>query len=89
MNRLIIDGNTIRSKENFFDAMRTQLGEDRLIGSNLDALYDVLTSITCHTVIEIINRPQLEESLGDYWQKIFWVLSDCLEENRDLKLEQN
>ena len=89
MNRLIIDGNTIHSREEFFETLRTQLGESRLTGSNLDALYDALTSITQHTVIEVKNKPQLENSLGEYWQKITWVLNDCLEENRDLKLEEN
>ena len=87
MNRIIIDGNSIRSREDFFDAVRSQVGKDRLPGSNLDALHDVLTSITVHTAIEIQNRHLLEEVLGDYWKRIFWVLTDCLDENRDLKLE--
>ena len=87
MNRIIIDGNLIDSREAFFHAIRNQIGEEKLIGNNLDALHDVLTSITVHTVIEVQNRRLLEAALGDFWEKIMWVLTDCLDENRDLKLE--
>ncbi|MBR5488772.1 MAG: barstar family protein [Firmicutes bacterium] len=87
MNRIVIDGSVIDSKETFFHALRSQLGEDKLPGSNLDALHDVLTSITVHTVIEVRNQAKLAEALGDYWKRIFWLLNDCLDENRDLKLE--
>ena len=83
MNRIVIDGNHIDSIETFFHILRSQLGEDGLIGSNLDALHDVLTSIT----IEIRNQAKLADTLGDYWKRIFWLLSDCLDENRDLKLD--
>ena len=87
MNRIIIDGNRIKSKEEFFTAVQNQIGAKRLIGRNLDALYDVLTSLTVHTVIEIHSRQLLESALGEYWKRIFWVLSDCLDENRDLELK--
>ena len=87
MNRIVIDGNTIDSRESLFHALRSQLGEDLLTGSNLDALHDALTSITVHTVIEVINQAKLAETLGDYWKRMFWMLNDCLDENRDLKLE--
>ena len=87
MNRILIDGSLIDSREAFFSAVRSQVGEDLLIGSNLDALHDVLTSITSHTVIEIRNLHLLESGLGDYWKRIMWLLTDCLDENRDLQLE--
>jgi RNAse (barnase) inhibitor barstar len=87
MNRIVIDGNTIDSREAIFHVLRSQLVEDRLAGNNLDALHDVLTSITVHTVIEVRNPAKLAETLGDYWKRIFWMLNDCLDENRDLKLE--
>lgn len=87
MNRIIIDGCLIDSKEAFFHSLRSQLGANLLTGSNLDALHDALTSITVHTVIEVRNQAKLAETLGDYWKRIFWLLSDCLDENRDLKLE--
>ena len=87
MNRIIIDGNSIDSRDSLFCTLRSQLGEDRLPGSNLDALHDVLASITVHTVIEVKNQTKLAETLGDYWKRILWLLSDCLDENRDLKLE--
>ena len=87
MNRIVIDGNTIDSRESLFHALRSQLGEDLLTGNNLDALHDALTSITVHTVIEVRNQAKLAETLGDYWKRMFWMLNDSLDENRDLKLE--
>ena len=86
-DRIIIDGNRIGSREELFDALRMQLGENRLIGSNLDALHDVLTSLTHHTVIEIRGGQKLEEALGDYWKRLMWLLNDCLDENRDLEVD--
>lgn len=87
MDRIRIDGSCISSREELFQALRGQLGEDRLMGSNLDALYDVLTSITSHTIIEIRHADQLEDHLGEYWKRILWMINDCLDENENLKLE--
>ena len=87
IDRIFIKGRDILSREDFFRTLRTQLGEDILIGSNLDALYDVLTCLTSHTVIEISEEDVLREALGDYWKKILWMLNDCLNENCNLELE--
>jgi RNAse (barnase) inhibitor barstar len=86
MNRIVIDGLQIDSKEALFRTLREQLGEDRMTGSNLDALHDVLTSITVHTIIEVWNESELKDSLGDYWKKVLWMLNDCLDENENIKL---
>lgn len=86
-NRIIIDGSRIGSREEFFEALRQQIGAGLLIGSNLDALYDVLTSLTVHTVIEIHEETKLAAVLGDYWKKVLWMLNDCLDENENLELE--
>ena len=87
MNRIIIDGSCIGSREEFFEALRQQIGADLLIGSNLDALYDMLTSLTVHTVIEIHDETKLAAVLGDYWKKVLWMLNDCLDGNENLELE--
>ena len=85
-DRIIIDGKLISSKEEFFSIIRNQVGEDLLVGSNLDALHDVLTSLTVHTSIEISGEKYLSKRLGSYWKKVLWMISDCLDENRNLKL---
>ena len=87
MNRIIIDGNLIGTREDFFEALRRQIGEDLLCGSNLDALHDALTALSAHTVIEIKNESHLTEFLGDYWKHVLWMFNDCLDENENLKLE--
>lgn len=82
----MIDGSTVLSREDFFETVRRQVGASRLIGSNLDALHDALTSLTTHTVLEIQGESQLAETLGDYWKRILWCINDCLDENENLKL---
>ena len=42
----VIDGRLITTKEEFYDFMRLSLGSDILIGSNLDALHDALTTVS-------------------------------------------
>ena len=86
-DRIFIRGKEIVSRDDFYKSLCSQLGEERLIGSSLDALHDVLTSLTHHTVIEISEEEVLREALGDYWKKILWMLNDSLDENRDLELE--
>lgn len=85
-NEIIIDGAAVSDRASFYDILRAQLGSDVLIGSNLDALHDVLTSITCPTDITILDRPALEESLGEYWNAVYSMLMDCLDENCELSL---
>jgi RNAse (barnase) inhibitor barstar len=85
-NEIIIDGAAITSREEFFESFRSCLGADLLIGSNLDALHDALTSVTVPTDITILSRPALEEILGDYWEAAFSMLMDCLDENCGLSL---
>ena len=85
-NEIIINGADITSREEFFEAFRSQLGADLLIGSNLDALHDALTSITVPTGVTILERSELESALGDYWNRVFAMLMDCLDENSDLSL---
>lgn len=86
MDKIMIDGSTVLSREDFFETVRRQVGDSRLIGSNLDALHDALTSLTTHTVLEIQGESQLAETLGDYWKRILWCINDCLDENENLKL---
>ena len=83
---IIVDGGAVNSRDEFFSTMRSQLGENILIGNNLDALHDALTSITCPTDITVLNRSSLESVLGDYWNRVFSMLMDCLDENCELSL---
>jgi len=87
MDRIIIDGSRITGREDFFCCFRSQLGEEHLMGSNLDALHDALTSLSAHTIIEIRCQDRLAETLGAYWKRVLWMLNDCLDENRNLNLQ--
>lgn len=86
IKEIIVDGSQVSSRGEFYDAIRIQIGGDLLIGNNLDALHDALTSITEPSDITIIERRLLEQNLADYWEKIYKVLMDCLDENYNLSV---
>ncbi len=83
---IIVDGSLISTKEEFFETLKRQLGEDILIGNNLDALHDALTSISHSVDITVLMRPMLEHNLGSYWDKIYRVIMDSLDENYNLSI---
>lgn len=83
---IIIDGSLVTTREEFFETLRSQLGEDILIGNNLDSLHDALTAISCSTDITIVEREILEHNLGSYWDKVYEVLMDSLDENYNLSV---
>ena len=55
-------------------------------GSNLDALFDVLTSIRTDAQITINGLVQSEEAIGGYSQRIRQVFLDAAEDNPHLTL---
>ena len=56
-------------------------------GSNLDALYDVLTSIPQAAVLQIAGWQAAETALGDYARRLRRTLDEAAEENENLTVE--
>lgn len=83
MGKLVIDGNKIESREQLFGSLREQLGAEELIGSNLDALYDILTQKAEVPEVEIRNYGALCEHLGAYAQRLLRVLGDVQSQAED------
>lgn len=83
---IIVDGSLISDREEFFETLKRQLSGDILIGNNLDALHDALTSISHSINITVLMRPMLEHNLGSYWDKIYRVIMDSLDENYNLSV---
>lgn len=84
--KIVIDGSLITTKEEFFDFMRLSLGSDILIGSNLDALHDALTTVSYSAEFIVEGRDLLEHNLGSFWDKVCEVFNDSLDENYNISL---
>ena len=84
--KIVIDGSLITTKEEFYDFMRLSLGSDLLIGSNLDALHDALTTVSYSAEFIVEGRDLLEHNLGSFWDKVCEVFNDALDENYNISL---
>jgi ribonuclease inhibitor len=72
-----IDGSKIRNKQELFAELKKQMKHFEFFGNNLDALYDVLTSINEEITVDIHNEAVLIEHLGQYYQSLLQVFNDC------------
>ena len=84
--KIVSDGSLITTKEEFYDFMRLSLGSDILIGSNLDALHDALTTVSYSAEFIVEGRDLLEHNLGSFWDKVCEVFNDALDENYNISL---
>lgn len=84
--KIVIDGSLITTKEEFYDFMRLSLGSDLLMGSNLDALHDALTTVSYSAEFIIEGQSLLEHNLGSFWDKVCEVFNDSLDENYNISL---
>ena len=73
----------IRTRSGFFEAMRGVFPE--LIGSNLDALHDVLTDVNAS--LTFCDLGQLEDETDGYVKRVKKVLADCARENERLTVK--
>lgn len=84
---ITIDGSLIGSREEFFEAVRSQLPCGITMASNLDALHDALTTISSFTTLRVLGEEILESNLSRDWPRIVKVFNDSLDENYNLSLE--
>ena len=87
MYKLILNGETIRTKKELFECMGEQLELPAWFGKNLDALYDVITCdlLPKGTVEVRIGAVQkLKENLGGYADALLGMLGDIAEEDKRL-----
>ena len=84
--KIVIDGSLITTKEEFYDFMRLSLGSDLLMGSNLDALHDALTTVSYSAEFVVDGQSLLEHNLGSFWDKVCEVFNDSLDENYNISL---
>ena len=66
MTIFILDGNEMKTKEDAFEHIAKTCLFPSYFGHNLDALADCLSEVHSDTVIILMNRDALLESLGEY-----------------------
>lgn len=87
MNKVILDGKQMKNKKLVYLYIKFQLEIGEFFGSNLDALWDVLSTYSQPLIITLINKDKLIENLGDYGESIIQVFEDVEEENRNIEFE--
>lgn len=83
---ITVDAREFVSKHETHAALRSVLGEENYWGSNLDALYDCLTSKAEPTKLTIINWSFAMTHLRGYADRLWHVLYDASEENHRLSI---
>ena len=85
--RVVLDGNTIDSREALHETLARELHFPAWYGRNLDALFDSLTDIREDTEICLCHLAALEAALGTYAGRLVRVLRRAAEENPRIRLE--
>ena len=81
---IILDGQTIDSRETLHQRLTELLQLPAWYGRNLDALHDCLTELREPVALRIIHAHALRESLGGYASGFSHVLVDSERENEKL-----
>ncbi len=73
--KILIDASSFMDVKETHAAIKAAIGSEDYVGSNLDALHDVLTGIGRRTRITVVNYRKAEEYLGEYAEKLAFVLA--------------
>ena len=81
---IILDGQTIDSRETLHQRLFELLHLPAWYGRNLDALHDCLTDLQEPVTLRVIYARQMREALGGYASSLGHVLHDSAQENENL-----
>lgn len=77
--RATINGKRVTGRDSLHALLRQKLNLPADCGSNLDAVYDLLTEPGKDRIITIKHEDLLRERLGDYAERFLRMLSDAAE----------
>ena len=77
--RATINGKRMTDRDSLHALLRQKLNLPADCGSNLDAVYDLLTEPGKDRIITIKHEDLLRERLGDYAERFLRMLSDAAE----------
>lgn len=87
MQEVVIRGSEFESKKDFHDYMKKEMNFPDYYGSNLSALYDVLTDLCDDTRIVLELCETEDEEMLEFLEKVAEVITDAAEENTYLEFE--
>ena len=84
MKTTILNGKRMRYNKSAHDYLKRKLHFPDYYGNNLDALWDLLTTISEPIEIILLNSETLYENLGDYGRELVKVFEDAMDENANI-----
>lgn len=69
--KIVLNGNHIHNSTDLYQQLGKFICFPTYFGYNLDALYDVLTTITDSITVEITHPDILKERLGEFYYRQF------------------
>lgn len=82
MKELLLDAETLYTREQLHDVLTKVCGFPADYGRNLDALYDCLSEFfTDDSIIILFNGDEMKNSLGVYGDKLVKVFEDAMGES--------
>jgi len=87
MNKIILDGRELTSKEKLHEVLKKELDLPDYYGGNLDALWDCLTGwIELPLQIEWTYFEESQKHIGDYTKKVLDVFNKAQKELQEFKI---
>ena len=86
MLEIRIDGKDLQTKKQAHEFLSAQDGFPEEYGKNLDAMYDVLTSLPEVKVI-VCDPDSIVQNLGEYGKKLLLVIKHACDRNPGIVLE--
>ena len=87
MKSVILNGKKMTSIKAAHDYISRKLDFPEYYGGNLDALWDILSTISDPIHISLTNKEMLCENLGEYSHSLLSVFLDASEENENFRFE--
>ena len=87
MNIIILDGSKMTNRYEAHNYLKEKFNFPDYYGQNLDALWDMLTSISEPVEIRLINESFLTENLAVYGKYMIEVFTDIVGENPNITFE--
>ncbi len=81
MRKAILNGKRMISREVAHAYLKRKLSFPDYYGKNLDALWDLLTTIHEPIEIRIFNKESIIEKMGEYGESLLSTIDEASEEN--------
>lgn len=83
--KILLDGNKMKTKEDAHEYIKNKLTLPDYYGRNLDALWDLLTTVVVDVDIIMYNQKAVIEGLGEYGENLIETFKEAMEENNDIR----